>query len=41
MARHWRTPYQPKSRLNLVAVWTIGACVVLATLVVIARHGYI
>jgi hypothetical protein len=40
MARHWRKPYQPKSQFN-VAVWTISMWVVLATLVVIARHGYI
>ncbi|SHG73320.1 hypothetical protein SAMN05444169_3871 [Bradyrhizobium erythrophlei] len=41
MARHWRKPYQPKSQFNSVAVWTISMWVVLATLVVIARHGYI
>jgi hypothetical protein len=37
---HWRKPL-PTSRSNAFAVWTIGMWVVLATLVLVARHGYI
>jgi hypothetical protein len=37
---HWRKPL-PAFRLNPFALWTIGMWVVLATLVLVARHGYI
>jgi hypothetical protein len=37
---HWRKPL-PNSRFNAFAVWTTGIWVVLATLVLVAGHGYI
>jgi hypothetical protein len=37
---HWRKPL-PAFRFNPFALWTIGMWVVLATLVLVARHGYI
>jgi hypothetical protein len=37
---HWRKPL-PAFRFNAFAVWTIGMWIVLATLVLVARHGYI
>ena len=37
---HWRKPMQT-ARFNSFAVWTISMWVVLATLVFIARRGYI
>jgi hypothetical protein len=37
---HWRKPL-PNCRFNPFAVWTTGMWVVLATLVLVAGHGYI
>jgi hypothetical protein len=37
---HWRKPLTT-FRFNSFAVWTIGMWVLLATLVLVARHGYI
>jgi hypothetical protein len=37
---HWRKPL-PTYPINSFAVWTVGTWVVLATLALIARHGYI
>jgi hypothetical protein len=42
MARHWRkASYQRTLWFNAFIGWAIGASVVLATLVFIARHVYI
>jgi hypothetical protein len=37
---HWRKPLS-SSRFNSFAIWSVGTWVMLATLVLVARHGYI
>ena len=34
---HWRKPLSP--RFNSFAIWTVGIWVMLATLVLVPRHG--